>query len=198
MLFISLQVWLWPFLLVRTLYITLVLKKTICTLNLHIVHAGVLISFCSSPFFFIFFYFLVSARMSLAKRSSCRAISCSWAATRLAFLVIPFLSFQFLSSLLLFLWPLRSYVLQFTPPGTAVKMISPPTITFLLIVNLSFPCLYDNEIWWAHPFKQKASYLNKMLKALSHQEVRRQSRKQVREGREGKIIAVGEWGGLRR
>ena len=36
-------------------------------------------------FFLSFFYFLVSARMWLAKRSSCRAISCSWAATRLAF-----------------------------------------------------------------------------------------------------------------
>ena len=36
-----------------------------------------------------------------------------------------------------------------------------------------------------------------MLKALSHQELRRQSRKQVREGSEGNF-AVGEWGELRR
>ena len=38
-----------------------------------------------SFFFLSFFHFLVSARMWLAKRSSCRAISCCWAATRLAF-----------------------------------------------------------------------------------------------------------------
>ena len=44
--------------LLRNLYISFVLKKTICTLNLHIVHAGVLISFCCSSFFiFIFLLF---------------------------------------------------------------------------------------------------------------------------------------------
>ena len=33
------------------------IKKTTCTLNLHTVHPGVLISFCSSPFFFILSFF---------------------------------------------------------------------------------------------------------------------------------------------
>ena len=152
--------------------------------------------------------------MWLAKRPSCPAISCSWAATRLASMVAFLISlafcfnlssfscksfsfFQILSFFPLFLWLLGSCALQILPLGIAVIMINPPVITFLLFVNLSFPGLYDNVIWWAHPFKQKASYLNKMLKALSHQELRRQSRKQVRERREGNF-AVGEWGGLRR
>ena len=69
----------------------------------HIVHAGVLISFCYSPFliFFFFFFFkiffdfLASAGMWLAKRSSCPAISCSWAATRLASIVVLLISIAF-------------------------------------------------------------------------------------------------------
>ena len=44
MLYMSLQVRLRPQLL-RTLYTILLPKKTICTINLHIIHAGVLISF---------------------------------------------------------------------------------------------------------------------------------------------------------
>ena len=73
------------------------MKKTICTLDLHIVHAGVLISFSSSSFlsFFIFFHFLASARMWLAKRSSCPSISCSWEATRLASIVVLLISIAF-------------------------------------------------------------------------------------------------------
>ena len=113
-------------------------------------------------FFFIFFHFLASARMRLAKRSSCPAISCSWAATHLASIVVLLISIAFcfnlssfscnsfsFFSISFFLFSismvLGSYVLQFPPPGTAVKMINPP-LTFLLIVNLSFPGLYDNEI----------------------------------------------------
>ena len=44
---------------------------------------------------FIFFYFLVSAKIWLAKRPSCAAISCSWAATRLASMVAFLISVAF-------------------------------------------------------------------------------------------------------
>ena len=48
-------------------------------------------------FLFISFYFLVSAKMWLAKRPSCPAISCGWAATRLASMValLIYLAFCF-------------------------------------------------------------------------------------------------------
>ena len=44
---------------------------------------------------FIFFYFLVSAKIWLAKRPSCPTISCSWAATRLASMVAFLISVAF-------------------------------------------------------------------------------------------------------
>ena len=95
MLYMSLQVRLRPQLL-RTLYTinfitekTICNGKTICTINLHIIHAGVLISFLLS------FYFLASAKMWLAKRPSCPAISCSWAVTRLASVVAFLISLAF-------------------------------------------------------------------------------------------------------
>ena len=53
----------------------------------------------------------------------------------LHFLVIHFLSFQFLSSFLLFRWLSGSFLLQFPPPGTAVKVIIQPLIIFLLLLT---------------------------------------------------------------
>ena len=95
MLYMSLQVRLRPQLL-RTLYTILLPKKTICngkticTINLHIIHAGVLISFL-----YLFTFWLLPKLMWLAKRPSCPVISCSWAATRLASMVtfLIFLAF---------------------------------------------------------------------------------------------------------
>ena len=52
-------------------------------------------SCCCLKFLFIFFYFLVSAKMWLAKRPSCPAISSSWAATRLASTVAFLISLAF-------------------------------------------------------------------------------------------------------
>jgi len=101
--------------------------------------------------------------MWLAKQSSRPANSCSWAATLLASIVVLLISIAFcfnrspfscnsfsfgsisffLSSISMAARQLRTSI---SSPGTAVKMINPPIITFLLIVNLSFPGLYDNEI----------------------------------------------------
>ena len=80
----------------------------------------------------------------------------------------------------------RQLLTSISSSGDSFKSDYPSYNNLSTIVNLSFRGLYDNEIWWAHPLKRKASYLNKMLKALSHQELRKQSREQVREGREGK------------
>ena len=56
--------------------------------------------------FFSFFYLflLFSARMWLAKRSSCPAISCSWAATRLASIVVLLISIALCFNLSSFSW----------------------------------------------------------------------------------------------
>ena len=89
---------------------------------------------------FIFFYFLVSAKIWLAKRPSCPTISCSWAATRLAstvaFLIsvacctnlssfflqsVLFPSFLILSSFFLSLLQLGNCGLLAPPLGTAAK-----------------------------------------------------------------------------
>ena len=80
----------------------------------------------------------------------------------------------------------RQLLTSISSSGDSFKSDYPSYNHLSTIVNLSFRGLYDNEIWWAHPLKRKASYLNKMLKAFSHQELRKQSREQVREGREGK------------
>ena len=90
----SLQVRLRPQLL-RTSYTNLLLKKTICngkticTVNFHIIHAAVLISFL-----YLFTFWLLP-KMWLAKRPRCPAISCSWAATRLASTVAFLISLAF-------------------------------------------------------------------------------------------------------
>ena len=91
--FMSLQVRLRPQLL-RTLYAILLPKKTICngkticTINLHIVHDGVLISF-------LYLLFFGLCQNVVAKRPSCPAISCSWAATCLASMVAFLISLAF-------------------------------------------------------------------------------------------------------
>ena len=45
--------------------------------------------------YLISFYFFASSKMWLAKRPSCPAISCSWAATRLASMVAVLISLAF-------------------------------------------------------------------------------------------------------
>ena len=51
---------------------------------------------------FIVFYFLVSCKIWLAKRPSCPAISCSWAATRLASMVAFLISVAFCTNFFFF------------------------------------------------------------------------------------------------
>ena len=65
-----------------------VLENLICIINFN----KVMLLFES---LFIFLYFLVSAKIWLAKRPSCPAISCSWAATRLASMVAFLISVAF-------------------------------------------------------------------------------------------------------
>ena len=158
----SLQVRLRPQLL-RTSYTNLLLKKTICngkticTVNFHIIHAAVLISFL-----YLFTFWLLP-KMWLAKRPRCPAISCSWAATRLASMVALLISLAFcfnfssfscksfsffsnslfLSSVSIAARQLRT---SNSSSGDSCKMINPPIITFLLFVSLSFSGLYDNVI----------------------------------------------------
>ena len=184
--------------------------------------------------------------MQFATWSSSPAISCSWAATRLASIVVFLISFAFCFNFLLFLSTLflfpqflfflsfccnfssfsfnsfffpqflffflfvlnfllfpsthflfMQFHFSFLPsrllqgsfwsssllPGIAVKVSNPPIIIYLLLLTYLTLVYTINKIWWAHPLKQKTSYLNKKLKALSHQELRRQSGKQFGEGR---------------
>ena len=70
----------------------------------------------------------------------------------------------------------RQRLTSISSSGNSCKSDYPSYNNLSTIVNVSFRGLYDNEIWWAHPLKRKASY----------QQLRKQSREQVREGREGK------------
>ena len=115
-------------------------NKTMCIRNFVLYNKFYQGTCCCLNFFSYFLaYFLVSAKMWLAKRPSCPAISCSWAATRLAstvaflislafFLTIfpPFLSFRILFSSLLFLLQPGNFGPQSPLLGTAAKAINPP------------------------------------------------------------------------
>ena len=153
-------------------------------------------------FFYFFFYFFVSSGIWLAKRSSCPAISGNWASTRLAsitvflilvcFLFYPFFfSFQFLlfsfNFLFNFLFPFsiemaaRQLLTSISSSGDSCKNKEPTHNNVLLLTYLTpvYTIIkYDELILQNY----NHSILTKMLKALSRQELRKQSRKQVRGG----------------
>ena len=92
--------------LLRTSYTIILQINTVCIGKPDLYNKFYQRSCCCLKFLFIFFYFLVSVKMWLAKRPSCPAISSSWAAPRLAstvaFLIslafcINFSSFSFVS-----------------------------------------------------------------------------------------------------
>ena len=111
MLFMSLQVRLRPQLL-RTLYTILLPKKTICTINLHIGHDGVLISFL-----YLLFFGLCQNVTGQAAQLPCHQLQLGshplgfygcifnfllFVSIFLPFLANPFLSFEFSLSFLCF------------------------------------------------------------------------------------------------
>ena len=103
----------------------------------------------------------------------------SFSCNSFSFLSISF----FLSSISM---AVRQLLTSISSSRGCCKSDYPSYYNLSTIVNLFFRGLYDNEIWRAHPLKRKASYINKMLQAFTHQELRKQSREQVREGRKGK------------
>ena len=80
--------------LLRTLYTIFLQVNTICIGKLDLYNKFYQRSCCCLNFF-LYFCFLVSAKMWLAKQPSCPAISCSWAVTGLASMVAFLISLAF-------------------------------------------------------------------------------------------------------